>query len=103
MQRSDGHAHGPLEAIEDQTWLPAHLDDLTRANETGCGRPWEVSDATADFVQSLARAIVGLRLLVAWVEGAWKPTQHRNEGDRIETIGGHEADPDGRPACRHEA
>ncbi|MGI4939692.1 MAG: FMN-binding negative transcriptional regulator, partial [Janthinobacterium lividum] len=49
-----------------------------------------------DFVQGLTRAIVGLRLPVARVEGAWKMIQHRAEGDRLGTIGGLEADPHGR-------
>ena len=32
----------------------------------------------------------------ARLEGAWKMTQHRGEGDRIGTIDGLEADPHGR-------
>ncbi|MGI4939825.1 MAG: FMN-binding negative transcriptional regulator, partial [Janthinobacterium lividum] len=90
------HAHGQLEAVEDPAWLLAHLDELTRANEAGREHPWEVSDAPADFVQGLTRAIIGLRLPVARVEGAWKMIQHRAEGDRLGTIGGLEADPHGR-------
>ncbi len=96
------NAHGQLEAIGNQTRLLAHLDGFTRPNEAGRGRPWEVSDAPADFVLGLARAVVGLQLLVLQVEGAWEMTQHRSKGDRLETIGGHEADPHGRPAYRHE-
>ncbi len=89
------HAHGQLEAVEDPAWLLAHLDDLTRANEAGREHPWEVSDAPADFVQGLTRAIGGLRLPVARVEGACKMSQHRSEGDRVGAIGGLEEDPHG--------
>lgn len=90
------HAHGRLEAVEDQAWLLAHLDDLTDANEAGRAHPWEVSDAPADFVHGLTRAIVGLRMPVSRTEGAWKMIQHRGEGDRLGTIDGLEAEPQGR-------
>ena len=46
-------------------------------------------------MQGLTRAIVGLRLLVARVEGAWKMIQHRGEADRLGTIGGLETEPHG--------
>lgn len=90
------HAHGALEAVEDQAWLLDHLNDLTNANEAGREHPWEVADAPADYVQGLTRAIVGLRLSVSMVEGAWKMIQHRSQGDRLGTICGLEADPHGQ-------
>lgn len=90
------HVHGRLEAVEDQGWLLAHLADLTDANEAARDRPWKVSDAPAGFVHGLTRAIVGLRLSVTRVEGAWKMIQHRSEGDRSGTIAGLEAEPHGQ-------
>ncbi len=94
------HAHGALEAVEDQGWLLAHLNDLTRANEAGREHPWEVADAPEDFVHGLTRAIVGLRLQVVRIEGAWKMIQHRSEGDRLGTIAGLEAEPRGKGVAR---
>lgn len=90
------HAHGVLEAIEDPAWLLAHLNDLTRLNEASREHPWEVADAPADYVDGLTRAIVGLRLPVGQVEGAWKLIQHRSEGDRLGTIAGLDAEPGGK-------
>jgi len=90
------HAHGTLEAVEDQAWLLGHLNDLTNANEAGREQSWKVADAPADFVNGLTRAIVGLRLPVERVEAAWKMIQHRSEGDRLGTIGGLETDPHGQ-------
>jgi len=89
------HAHGTLESIEDEAWLLAHVGDLTAANETGRDQPWAVSDAPGEYVRGLARAIVGLRLQVAKVEGAWKLIQHRSEGDRLGAIAGLDAEPRG--------
>ena len=82
------HAHGELEAIEDREWLLNHLSDLTQANENQRENPWAVSDAPADYIGNLARAIVGLRFAVERLEGSWKLIQHRSEGDRTGTIAG---------------
>ncbi len=90
------HAHGRLEAVEDRDWLLAHVRDLTDANEAGRVRPWAVADAPAAFIEGLARAIVGLRLPVARVEGAWKMAQHKGDGDRLGMISGLEAEPGGQ-------
>jgi len=90
------HAHGVLEAVEDQDWLLAHLHDLTRANEASREHPWAVSDAPEEFVRGLTRAIVGLRLRVGRIEGVWKMIQHRSEGDRLGTVAGLEAEPGGK-------
>ena len=90
------HAHGTLEAVEDQDWLLDHLNDLTWANEAAREHPWAVSDAPEDFVRGLTRAIIGLRLRVGRIEGAWKMIQHRSEGDRLGTIAGLEAEPGGK-------
>ncbi len=94
------HAHGALEAVEDQAWLLAHLDDLTHVHEAGREHPWGISDAPDDFVHGLTRAIVGLRLLVTRIEGAWKMIQHRSEGDRLGTIAGLAAEPRGNAVAK---
>ncbi len=87
------HAHGPVSVIEDQAWLLSHLAELTEANEGGRDQPWAVSDAPAEFIGTLTRAIVGLRLRVARLEGAWKLIQHRPEGDRSGAAAGLSASP----------
>ena len=94
------HVHGTLEVVEDEAWLLAHLNDLTRENEDMRDAPWEVSDAPAEFIRGLTRAIVGLRLRVTRVEGAWKMAQHRSEGDRPGTIAGLEAEAGGQDVAR---
>jgi transcriptional regulator len=89
------HARGQLEAIEDGAWLHDHVSEITRRNEADRAEPWEVTDAPADYILGMTRGIVGLRLTVTGVEGAWKMNQHRSEGDRLGTIGGLEVDPGG--------
>jgi transcriptional regulator len=89
------HAHGMLEAVEDERWLHAHLHDLTLANEAEREHPWQVEDAPAEFIAGQVRAIVGLRLTVTQIVAAWKMVQHRSEGDRLGAIAGLEREPAG--------
>jgi len=41
-----------------------------------------VSDAPADYIESLTRAIVGFELPITSLEGAWKLSQNRSAEDR---------------------
>ncbi|WP_342362010.1 FMN-binding negative transcriptional regulator [Terrarubrum flagellatum] len=82
------HVHGQLEAVKDGVWLSRHLDALTDTHETSQAHPWRTSDAPADFITNLQRAIVGLRMKVERIEGAWKMIQHRSAGDRLGAIEG---------------
>lgn len=75
------HAHGTLEAMPADA-LPAHLEALTQHHEGGREAPWAVDDAPADYIAKLSRAIVGVRLRVARIEGSWKMAQHKPQGDR---------------------
>ena len=88
------HAHGALEVVEDRDWLLAHLEDLVAANESGRDQPWAISDAPADFVDAMTRAIVGLRLTVRRLEGKWKMSQNRSQADRLGTMAGLSASAD---------
>jgi len=90
------HAHGTLETMDDGPALLSHLNNLTDANEAGRDQPWHVADAPADYVGALSRAIVGLRLRVSRIEGAWKMIQHRTAADRLGTIAGLASDPHGQ-------
>jgi transcriptional regulator len=82
------HAHGPLETVEEQDWLLAHLGDLVAANESRREQPWAITDAPAEFIHGMTRAIVGLRLTVDRLEGKWKMIQNRSEADRLGTLAG---------------
>ncbi len=82
------HAHGPLQIVEEEDWLLAHLGDLVAANESRREQPWAISDAPAEFIYGMTRAIVGLRLTVDRLEGKWKMIQNRSEADRLGTSAG---------------
>lgn len=82
------HAHGRLEAVEDSAWLRSHLSDLTDMNEALRAEPWALSDAPADYIDTMMRAIVGLRLRVDRFEGNWKMGQKQPVENRLGAIAG---------------
>ena len=89
------HVSGRLEPVQDEAWLLGHLGDVTDANEAGREHPWAVTDAPGGFVRGLARAIVGLRMAVSGIEGAWKLIQHKPEADRLGAMAGLDGEPHG--------
>ena len=82
------HAYGPLEFYEDADRLLALVTRLTETHEAGRDRPWAVSDAPGDYVAGMLRAIVGVELPIARLEGKWKMSQNRPAADRVGTIAG---------------
>lgn len=88
------HARGRLSVERDPDRLRAHVGELTDAHEAGRAEPWAVSDAPDDYVDSLLRGIVGVRLAVEALEGAWKLIQHHPEVNRLGVVAGLSAEDD---------
>jgi transcriptional regulator len=75
------HAYGNLRAIQDHDWLHAHVSSLTDIHEATSPEPWHVSDASADYIDSQIKGIVGLEFTITRLEGKWKVSQNRHERD----------------------
>ena len=82
------HAHGTLCIIDDASWLRDHVEALTTHTERDYAEPWAVSDAPADYIAALVNAIIGIRIVVARLEGAWKMIQHHPQENRLGVISG---------------
>lgn len=82
------HAHGPLRVIDDPKWLRQFVDTLTQRYEAPRTEPWKVSDAPADFIETLIGSIVGIEIPIARLTGKWKVSQNRPEKDRAGVIKG---------------
>jgi transcriptional regulator len=82
------HAHGIPTAIEDREWLLRHVTELTASHESGEAAPWKVSDAPADFIQTMLAAIVGIEIPITTLQGKWKMNQNRPEPDRFAAVAG---------------
>ena len=76
------HAYGKLQAIQDHDWLMAHLNSLTNIHEARSPEPWHVGDAPEDYIETMAKGIVGLEFSITRLEGKWKVSQNRHERDR---------------------
>ena len=84
--------HGTLRAIEDADWLRAFVTRLTERHEGGRAVPWHVSDAPADYIDAMLKAIVGIEIEVTRVEGKFKLSQNRSAEDRTGVVLGLESD-----------
>ncbi len=73
---------GTLRAIEDREWLRAFVTRLTVRHEGERVAPWAVSDAPADYVDTMLGAIVGIELVLTSLVGKWKVSQNRPAADR---------------------
>lgn len=82
------HAWGKPCITEDTAWLHRQLDDLTRSQEQRRLQPWSLSDAPEDYIAGMTRAIVGVEIPIARLEGKWKLSQNRPEADRAGVIAG---------------
>ena len=72
------HAHGPLRAIDDAAWLLGLVERLTARHEAAQATPWQVSDAPADYIDKLLKAIVGIEIPLTRLTGKWKLGQNRS-------------------------
>lgn len=81
------HATGVAEVFSDAPRLLALVTELTQRHEAGQAQPWAVSDAPADYIEGMLRAIVGFELPISRLEGKRKLSQNRS----VEDIAGVQA------------
>jgi transcriptional regulator len=82
------HAHGLPRAIEDAAWLRRHVTALTERHEAERTVPWQVTDAPADYVDAMLKAIVGIEIPIDAIVGKWKASQNRPPADKRAIIAG---------------
>jgi transcriptional regulator len=73
---------GKLRVMDDARWLSAQIAALTEQMEGKRAKPWAVSDAPAEYIDSQIKGIVGLEIEIASIEGKWKVSQNRPVSDR---------------------
>ena len=81
-------ARGKLRAIDDAEWLRGFVTRLTERHEGERDAPWAVSDAPADYVETMLRAIVGIEITLTSLTGKWKVSQNRPAADRAGVVAG---------------
>ena len=75
-------ARGVLQATEDPAALLDIVSRLSERHESGRSLMWKVSDAPAGFIDTLLRAIVGVRIPLDSLVGKFKLSQNRPAADR---------------------
>lgn len=86
------HAYGRIVVRDDAAWIADQVASLTDVHEARRPTPWAVTDAPESFVAAQMRGIVGLEIEIARIEGKWKVSQNRPEGDRRGVADGIDAE-----------
>lgn len=81
-------ARGRLRAIDDRDWLRTFVTRLTERHEARQFKPWHVTDAPADYVETMLGAIVGIEIEIVSLIGKWKASQNRDATDRAGVVEG---------------
>jgi transcriptional regulator len=82
---------GTIQQMPSMDHLLRHVRALSDQEEAGMAQPWSVDDPPGDFVEKLARGIVGLSIRIDSMQGVWKLNQHRSEEDRQGMVKGMNA------------
>ncbi|MWV10785.1 FMN-binding negative transcriptional regulator [Pseudomonas sp. R-28-1W-6] len=75
------HAHGRAEVFDQRERLLALVSALSDKHEQRRARPWAVSDAPSEYIDSMLRAIVGFALPISRIEGSFKLSQNKSAAD----------------------
>lgn len=81
-------ARGKAKLRDQGDWLTPQLNALTTAREAARPQPWSVSDAPADYIEAQKKAIVGIEIDIAVLEGKWKVSQNQPEANRRSVVAG---------------
>ena len=82
------HIHGAPRISHDPAWLHRLLRDQSDAQEGQRLAPWSIDDAPANYIAAQMKAIVGLEIAIARIEGKWKLSQNKSGSDREGVIAG---------------
>ncbi|MCF4979666.1 FMN-binding negative transcriptional regulator [Pseudomonas gessardii] len=90
------HAYGQAEVFTEAERLLTLVSALTDRHEHGRAQPWQVSDAPADYMDGMLKAIVGFALPIQRLQGKRKLSQNRSAADIAGVRQGLAASPDVR-------
>lgn len=85
-------ARGTAKLRDQRDWLTPQLNALTTAREETRAQPWSVADAPPDYIEVQKKAIVGIEIAIAVLEGKWKVSQNQPETNRRSVAAGFSMD-----------
>jgi transcriptional regulator len=80
--------HGTLALHPESEWLVPHVRRLVERHEGQRSKPWSIDDTPEGYVETMARAIVGLELSITRLEAKRKLSQNRSPEDVEGVIAG---------------
>jgi transcriptional regulator len=81
-------ARGTPRVVDEAGWIGAQIGELTHSQEGPRAEPWHVSDAPEPYIAAQMRAIVGVEIPIAQIEGKWKVSQNHPEANRQGVVDG---------------
>ncbi|MGB6213100.1 FMN-binding negative transcriptional regulator [Pseudomonas mandelii] len=88
------HAYGTADVFTEADRLLNLVSALTDRHEASRQQPWKVTDAPADYIDGMLKAIVGFALPIQRLEGKRKLSQNRSAADIAGVREGLAASPD---------
>ena len=85
-------ARGRARLHEEAGWLTPQLEALTAGREAERPQPWSIGDAPRDYIEAQKKAIVGIEIGIAALEGKWKVSQNQPEANRRSVVAGFSTD-----------
>jgi transcriptional regulator len=85
-------ARGKAKVRDLSEWLTPQLNALTASQEATRAQPWSVTDAPPDYIEAQKKAIVGIEIEIATLEGKWKVSQNQPEANRRSVVAGFSTD-----------
>lgn len=82
------HAYGSVRFSEDRELLLDIVTRLTEKHEAKSEHPWAVSDAPADYIEAMLKAIVAFEMPISQIEASWKLSQNKTDADRAGVLAG---------------
>jgi transcriptional regulator len=75
------HAYGRVTIQDNERYVRGLVARLTRTHEASEAKPWKMSDAPRDFVDTLLKSIVGLQIDITRLVGKTKLSQNKESRD----------------------
>jgi transcriptional regulator len=75
-------ARGTIRFIDDRERARRNVTELTNHQESQRQQPWAVTDAPADYIDTMLGSIVPFEIALTQLVGKFKASQHRAENER---------------------
>jgi transcriptional regulator len=75
------HAYGRVSIHDDERYVRGVVGRLTRTHEASQPKPWKMTDSSADYIDTMLKAIVGVEIEITRLVGKIKLGQNKEARD----------------------